>query len=134
MASTSKRTTTSGPRKVSRAREKAQPEFNEAYLRVSLANIARGVVSVRGVTGEFFDLDVFPYQDFDKSEKFAVFVAFVQDYRDPDESLEVSVLKELVNHVKSEKLQSLVNDISVNALQWRNNRVSRRTLGGDDRG
>lgn len=134
MASTSKRTTTSGPRKASRAREKAQPEFNEAYLRVSLANIARGVVSVRGVTGEFFDLDVFPYQDFDKSEKFAVFVAFVQDYRDPDESLEVSVLKELVNHVKSEKLQSLVNDISVNALQWRNNRVSRRTLGGDDRG
>lgn len=134
MASTSKRTTTSGPRKESRAREKAQPEFNEAYLRVSLANIARGVVSVRGVTGEFFDLDVFPYQDFDKSEKFAVFVAFVQDYRDPDESLEVSVLKELVNHVKSEKLQSLVNDISVNALQWRNNRVSRRTLGGDDRG
>lgn len=111
-----------------------QPEINAAYLRVSLANLAKSVVDGRGVTGEYFDLDIFSYQDDDKKQKYAVFVAFVQNYEDPDESLEVNVLKELVNHVKAEKLQSLVNDISVNALQWRDNRVSRRTLGGDDVG
>lgn len=109
-----------------------QPKINEAYLRVSLANLARNVLDGRGVNREYFDLDIFSYTDDDGRNKFAVFVAFVQDYEDPDESLEVNVLKELVNHVKAEKLQSLVNDISVNALQWRGNRVSRRILGGDD--
>lgn len=93
-------------------------------------NTVRGLVLDRGISNEYFDLDVLKYKDADKTEKVAVFVAFVQDFREHDESLEVTVLSELVKQVKDLKLQNLVNDISVNALQWRDKKVSRRTLGG----
>lgn len=102
--------------------------YNETFVRVTLGQVLREILYPLGVEEDYTELDVFPYQE-DGVSHLAVFVAYVQEYGRVVKDLDSLVLDRLVDEVKELGIEDLVNDISVNRLQWRDDKVTYRILG-----
>jgi hypothetical protein len=104
---------------------------NEGFLRsIFLKTVKRKLIGV-GVSVEYIVVDLTPYRDAGK-EKFALYVVFVQDYASSDPDLESEILELLIKKAEAHNVSELVNDISVNLLQWHKNRVVQHKIGGND--
>lgn len=94
-------------------------ETNEAYVKAILLQTLRARFASLGLDYEYLDFDVLTIKS--KSRvTMAVFVAFIQDYDNVIENADKEVLKLLVAKVKNSKLTGVINDVSVNFLQWNN--------------
>lgn len=92
-------------------------EANEAFLKVVFTNLVRNVLQNQQVSSEYLDVDTFTYSE-KGEQKIAVFVAFLQDYEQPNKDLDEAVLQQLVDEVQARDLTNSVDDISVNLWQW----------------
>lgn len=72
------------------------------------------------VESEFYHTEVRAYEDDDSKTKVVVNMAFLQDNDEHEENIEEKVLNNIVKYIKENNLNYLVNDISVNDLQFRN--------------
>jgi hypothetical protein len=72
------------------------------------------------IRGEYFVPRVKAYLDDDYTMKVALGLAYLQDYRDSSEDLDLKVLQTIELALQKRNLDLLVNDISVNDLQRRN--------------
>ena len=97
-------------------------EVNEAFLKLVLNTLVQNELRPKDIPAEFIEVDTLLYQDNGK-EKIAVFVAFLQDYQKPDNTLDEYILKKLVAEVEERDLTSVVSDISVNLWQWKNKKI-----------
>lgn len=70
--------------------------------------------------GEYYRTSLRTYVDDDGTTRVALSVTFLQDHRDPEDGLDALVLGALVTAVDEHRLAGLINDITVNASQWRN--------------
>lgn len=68
---------------------------------------------------EFYSINTHAYEDDDGSMKVAVFIAFIQQFDKHSDNLEQSVEDRVVEWVKDNQLESVVNDICVNTRQVR---------------
>lgn len=69
---------------------------------------------------EFYKAEVNSYSDDDQKTKIVINMAFLQDNIQHEENLEEKVLNSIIEYLKKNNLNILVNDISVNTLQFRN--------------
>lgn len=82
------------------------------------------------IRGEYFVSRVKAYLDDDYTVKIALGLAYLQDYRDSTENLDLKVLETVELAMRKRNLELLVNDISVNDLQRRNGEDSQLTTSG----
>lgn len=83
------------------------------------------------VKGDFFSTRVRAYLDEDYSTRIAVGISYLQNSNKYIEDLDAKVLVVLQKELRKQNLDLLVNDISVNELQYRNgNRVDIQAYGG----
>lgn len=82
------------------------------------------------IRGEYFVSRVKAYLDDDYTVKVALGLAYLQDYRDSTEGLDLKVLETVELAMRNRNLELLVNDISVNDLQRRNGEDSQLTTSG----
>lgn len=82
------------------------------------------------IRGEYFVSRVRAYLDDDYTVKIALGLAYLQDYRDSSEGLDLKVLQTVELALRKRNLDLLVNDISVNDLQRRNGEDSKLKTSG----
>lgn len=83
------------------------------------------------VRGDFFRTRVKAYIDEDYTMKIAVGIAYLQDMNIDIPDLDRKVLEVMLAELKKKNLDLLINDISVNQLQYRNgSSVDLETYGG----
>lgn len=70
--------------------------------------------------GEFYDLEIRPYYDVDGIFRISIQISFLQDFNEPDTSLNEKVGLFLFNEILKRNLDILVNDICINDVQFRN--------------
>lgn len=100
----------------------------EAYSRAILLQTLRARFASLGLDYEYLDFDILAIKT-ESQTKMAVIVAFVQDYDNVNENADEEVLQLLVEKVKSTDLSKVIDDISVNFLQWSNGVVLRHCEG-----
>lgn len=83
------------------------------------------------VKGEFFSTRVKAYLDEDYTTKIAIGISYLQNSNNYVEDLDVQVLKTIYKELRKRNLELLVNDISVNDLQFRNGiKIDLNSYGG----
>lgn len=78
----------------------------------------RALLPLSLVDGGFYSVDAASYSE-QGERRLALFIAFVQDYRQADPQLEERVLVEVEHLLQTHHLLQVVADISVNAHQRR---------------
>lgn len=101
-----------------------EAETHDAFLQMSLyAEALREIEKKQSDHSEdYLEVEVFPYTDDESNvgaNRLAVLVSFVQDYRDHDRLLDRKVLETLVGFISTLEFAHVVNDVTVNGLQWR---------------
>lgn len=74
---------------------------------------------------EFIEIRYSVYVDNDNSLKVAVGITYLQDYMNEISGLENEVIESLVEDIEKQNFDLLINDITVNQTQYRNNKKFR---------
>lgn len=74
---------------------------------------------------EFIEIRYSVYVDNDNSLKVAVGITYLQDYMNEISGLENEVIESLVEDIEEQNFDLLINDITVNQTQYRNNKKFR---------
>lgn len=69
---------------------------------------------------EYSSLRIRKYLDEDQKYKVAVGIAYIQDFNNIEYNLDKEILEILVKKINDSGLMFIINDITVNEIQWRN--------------
>ena len=94
--------------------------WDDSFLRILLQNCVDSFLKQYSIGDDCYDFDLFQYAA-SPSERFSVFVAFVQpDYLNPVKNLETLLIEELLNFISDHGVDDVVDDINVNFVKWNN--------------
>lgn len=74
--------------------------------------------------GDFYELEIRPYQDLDGFFHISIQVSFLQDFENFDNELSMKIGLFIFNELLKRNLEIVVNDICINDVQYRNGNLA----------